>query len=282
MKYLFFFLLTCPIWAQQYTTEYLKMTGWQQLHLKGKVKSLKITSYEAETTDNKQLKALRLAEEEPIVQYLFDSEGKLTQREVYTAENTLSYTSHYSYNDAGRLALIRTPNIFGATDTTREETFEYGTNSQLLCYKDTYNGQVLEKRNYEYPAKGQQLTVYYSGGDFPFDRITYTYSAHRLAKEQQCEGSNCYRHDTYTYSANGNMIGKEIKNESVDYNYWCRYTYQYNSQGDCTSERVADALGEGSYIRYTYTYDSQKNIREKQIHNTNAPKIIKYDIVYYN
>ena len=61
MKYLFFFLLTCPIWAQQYTTEYLKMTGWQQLHLKGKVKSLKITSYEAETTDNKQLKALRLA-----------------------------------------------------------------------------------------------------------------------------------------------------------------------------------------------------------------------------
>ena len=133
MKYLFFFLLTCPIWAQQYTTEYLKMTGWQQLHLKGKVKSLKITSYEAETTDNKQLKALRLAEEEPIVQYLFDSEGKLTQREVYTAENTLSYTSHYSYNDAGMLTLIRTPNILGATDTTREETFEYGTNSQLLC-----------------------------------------------------------------------------------------------------------------------------------------------------
>ena len=195
MKYLFFFLLTCPIWAQQYTTEYLKMTGWQQLHLKGKVKSLKITSYEAETTDNKQLKALRLAEEEPIVQYLFDSEGKLTQREVYTAENTLSYTSHYSYNDAGRLALIRTPNIFGATDTTREETFEYGAHNELLSYKDTYNGQVLEKRNYEYPAKGQQLTVYYTGGDFPFDRITYTYSAHRLTKEQRCEGSNCYRHD---------------------------------------------------------------------------------------
>lgn len=154
MKYLFFFLLTCPIWAQQYTTEYLKMTGWQQLHLKGKVKSLKITSYEAETTDNKQLKALRLSEEEPIVQYLFDSEGKLTQREVYTAENALSYTSHYSYNDAGRLALIRTPNIFGATDTTREETFEYGAHNELLCYKDTYNGQVLEKRNYEYPTQG--------------------------------------------------------------------------------------------------------------------------------
>jgi len=257
--------------------------------LKGKVKKVKLKSYEAKEQSGTFVKSNLKVDEQC---WEYNIKSKLIVYSIYNADSKLSLIETYTYNSG---CMTEHKKII------RNITEEYST-----CKCDD-KGNVIENTEkvhlpgiatYKYNDKGKTIEEFFN---FPSDgswgKYTYTYNeSGNLIKVYQINQYNEESSYTYKYDAKGNKIesnskysnnsmkydvkGNRVeetsyKNGKIDYKLIYKYDQQgnvieslrYNSEG-CSNEKSI----------YIYVYDNFKNWIKKTSYTENNSFGIKENV----
>lgn len=278
-----------PFYNNKYTSSGLLTIG-----LKGKVKSVKQTSYKAEDSSGvirmgiKKNASLGVTVNSNF-NILFDDKGRIIKEKYYKTSGELEITSNHSYNN-----------------TYMEETDE----SDL-------NGKIQIHRSYKYNSKGEKIEsssflIYDDGGNFNNKMIfTYNDKGNLIGWDVYTTKNkiNLQRKSIYKYDDKGNQIennmytskgipaGKEtykydeIGNitEQIYYNNDCKtiekkLVFKYDKEGNVIlKEQYQPTDKISKKWVYKYKYDKNNNwIERVDFENENAMFILERELEYFD
>jgi hypothetical protein len=253
-------------WAQS-----AKKTDVEEGGLKGKVKSVKETYYEA---INKFGEVIKGKERYPPTLTRYDVKGNKTEWNGYNSDGSFSYKYTYKYDAKGNTIEKIEYNSAGSL----KSTWEYDNKGNNIEYNEYSSGGSLGKKViYKYDDKGNRIeqNEYNSDGSLR-EKSTFKYDAkeNRIERnEYNSRGSLRYK-STYKYDNKGNEIEWNEYNSAGGFDY--KYTYKYDAKGNNIEYKtyilVAGALYE-IFSTTLFKYDANDNVIEKiagdSVHNYN-------------
>lgn len=250
-----------------------KKTDWQKSNLKGRVKSLTTTEYDATEKFGEPVKA-GIKEKTETITIHFDSKGMITHPEkgtntvykydtrgnkieetTYGSDNsTIESKSVFKYDASGNV--IEEINYNSSGEQTEKKVNTYDVNGNLLVCKKSGNlfngtrnqGQALVSK-YKYDAYGRPIQYSVGIGDGELGSENYKYDAKGDVIETTAEtfnGVNIKKTYKYTYDANGNWITK------VSYSSSAYMNMKAESKADAITERVIEYFKDPAQIEKEY------------------------------
>ena len=250
-----------------------KKTDWQKNGLKGRVKSITTTVYNATEKFGEPVKE-GIKEKTEIITIQFDSKGMITHPEkgantvykydtrgnkieetTYASDNsTIDSKSVFKYDASGNV--IEEINYNSGGEQTEKKVNTYDVNGNLLVCKKSGNlfngtrnqGQALVSK-YKYDTYGRPIQYSVGIGDGELGSENYKYDAKGDVIETTAEtfnGVNLKKTYKYTYDANGNWITK------VSYSSSAYMNMKAETKADEITERVIEYHKEPAQIEKEY------------------------------
>ena len=205
----------------------------QELEVKGKVKSLRETSYKAINVSGKIQKGKRKTEnsDEKDSFISFNEKGNKIERIEYTSDGKTYEKLSYLYDDKG-----------------------YDT----IIYNEKDSHNLIAKYVHKYDEKGNLIERRHYNPDGSNDNIyTYKYDENKNLVEYNWfkKDGNFGSKDIYKYDTKGNML-EDATYKSDERLEW-KITYEYNDSGNCVEENTYK--GSKFYIKYLKKFDDKGN-----------------------
>ncbi|OSZ81279.1 hypothetical protein CAP36_08605 [Chitinophagaceae bacterium IBVUCB2] len=158
-------------------------------------------------------------------EYIFNEKGALTKKITKYPNGTLYFIEHYYYNPEG--VIIKT-----ASETADNPNLSY-------TEYDLQNGMAMESRQF---VNGNLV-----------NRMIYTYDLGKTLKNYNQQW-RVYPQENWMGKVNKHPIANtKIYNASGQLTHDRKYSYEFNSQGDCTKISYTDVVrGETISILITY------------------------------
>jgi len=209
---------------------------WQEMNLKGKVKSLTEIHYRIVKKSGQSQKTYKGKQT-----LLFNENGRLSQKIDFDDDPRISQVydrNLYLYNREERLVEIRG---YGADSTLR-----------MNClFKYDNNGNVIEE---DISGPDKRLDARYT---FLYDKSGKKIEMNRFNMKT---GGNHDLKEWYAYDLLGNLTEKNT--EHATGNFGSRYKYTYDSMDRIVEKNGFDFYSDGHNYEYkiNYRYDSQGNL----------------------
>ncbi|AFL96689.1 hypothetical protein ACQ1Q1_08150 [Ornithobacterium rhinotracheale] len=231
-----------------------KKTDAEEMHLKGKVKSVKQTTYKAVEKFGQVERGSESGFNNDNFYVVFNEKGNCIEEVRYNSEGNIDRKSTLAYDE-------------------KENCIE----------RVRYNaeGSIDEKMTLAYDDKGNKIEcVFYNSDDSIYSKSTYAYDEKGNCIEEVWYNSedSIDVKSTYFYDEKGNV----------------RTVVWYDSEGSMTRKNIYDYEGnqiqvdyynsEGKFYRetYTYEYDTHDNwIKKITYKNDKAESIAEREITYY-
>lgn len=266
----------------------------EEMNLKGKVKSIKETSffliYENGEVINSRIERENNSEKDKLI--LFNIDGNITIDKEYDSNKNLTSKVIYKYDNNGH----------------KTESILYDSNGNIISksiYKNDINGNKTEVINYnpnnsinnrvtyEYNDRGNKIKdEMYLQENNKYGLFTYKYDnigclieyGLYLRDANKLEDSNLYLESLEIYK--NDVDGNRIEAISYDSNNELRdkTTFQYDTNGNETEINQFGPNGTQIYFEYLqYGYDDQNNweIKIKPSDSNNNRYLIKRVFEYY-
>ncbi len=208
----------------------------EEMNLNGKVKSIKLNTYEVIKKNGEINKGKIIIDYESSQYFLFDTKGNKIEKSSYKYELDGSIDKYsYKYDDNGNKT---EENQYFYKDTTewklsKKHVYKYDNKGNLIEEGDYFSGNInsniTNKFTYKYDDKGNIIEQCYTHGDF----------------------KNIY---TYVYDDKGNMIEENLYNYSGsdDKGYSTKRIFKYDNQGNKIEDQFFKnkKLSDKSILKY--------------------------------
>ena len=251
-------------------------TDLEKRGFKGKVKSIKSTTYKAIEKFGK----IQKGEEVDKLLSIFNEKGNFTER-IYSKNGKIDSKQTYIYNDKGNI--IEQKEYDSDGNLKLQTTYNYDDNGNKI-EENTFGGYQTQKTTYKYDDKRREveslLTLSFQGINGSAElRITKEYDQ----KGNIIEEKNYNNHNKlsskgiYTYDERGNKIKEIFINlDSKKPEEKNIYIYDKNNNKIEVQKYISENLSEKTTIKY----DEKGNILEEHITDFNIKTSFK--IVYKN
>ena len=251
-------------------------TDLEKQGFKGKVKSIKSTTYKA----IEKFGEIEKGEEVDKLLSIFNEMGNFTER-IYSKNGKIDSKQTYIYNDQGNIIDKKEYDSDG--NLKLQTTYNYDDNGNKI-EENTFGGYQTQKTTYKYDDKGREveslMTLSFQGINGSAElRITKEYDQ----KGNIIEEKNYNNHNKlsskgiYTYDERGNKIKEIFINlDSKKPEEKNIYIYDKNNNKIEVQEYISENLSEKTIIKY----DEKGNILEEHI--TDFNKNMSFKIVYKN
>jgi len=260
----------------------------KKMDIYGKVKSIRVFSYEAVNKFGEILKGKRkiinsFSKDQNI---LFNEVGNQIEMDEYNSDGSLYRKYIYKYDDKrNRIE----ENIYKSDGSlSRKITFKYDYKGNQFeekwCNSD---GSLYEKRNNKYDKKGNQIEqkLYNSDGNFVSkNNSKFDGKGNRIEWNLYNPDGSLFSKNTSKYDDKGNNI--EFNSYLSDENFSKgdeKITYKYNDKGNPIEMIVYNSDGRLDIKRtYEYEYDNESNWILQIIFDDKIPQyILEREIEYY-
>lgn len=251
-------------------------TDLEKQGFKGKVKSIKSTTYKA----MEKFGEIQKGEEVDKLLSIFNEMGNFTER-IYSKNGKIDSKQTYIYNNQKNIIDKKEYDSDGILKL--QTTYDYDEKGNKI-EENTFGRFETQKTTYKYDDKGREveslITFSFQGIDGSVElRITKEYDQKgNVIEEKNYNNRNqLSNRNIFTYDERGNRI-KEIfidlnTNESEEKNI---YTYDKNNKKIEIQKYISKNLSEKTTIKY----DEKGNILEEHIIDFNRNTLFK--IVYKN
>lgn len=251
-------------------------TDLEKRGFKGKVKSIKSTTYKAIEKFGK----IQKGEEVDKLLSIFNEKGNFTER-IYSKNGKIDSKQTYIYNDKGNI--IEQKEYDSDGNLKLQTTYNYDDNGNKI-EENTFGGYQTQKTTYKYDDKRREveslITLSFQGINGSAElRITKEYDQ----KGNIIEEKNYNNHNKlsskgiYTYDERGNKIKEIFINlDSKKPEEKNIYIYDKNNNKIEVQKYISENLSEKTTIKY----DEKGNILEEHITDFNIKTSFK--IVYKN
>lgn len=251
-------------------------TDLEKQGFKGKVKSIKSTTYKA----MEKFGEIQKGEEVDKLLSIFNEMGNFTER-IYSKNGKIDSKRTYIYNNQRNIIDKKEYDSDG--NLKLQTTYDYDEKGNKI-EENTFGRFETKKTTYKYDDKGREveslITFSFQGIDGSVElRITKEYDQKgNVIEEKNYNNRNqLSNRNIFTYDERGNRI-KEIfidlnTNESEEKNI---YTYDKNNKKIEIQKYISKNLSEKTTIKY----DEKGNILEEHIIDFNRNTLFK--IVYKN
>lgn len=251
-------------------------TDLEKRGFKGKVKSIKSTTYKAIEKFGK----IQKGEEVDKLLSIFSEKGNFTER-IYSKNGKIDSKQTYIYNDKGNI--IEQKEYDSDGNLKLQTTYNYDDNGNKI-EENTFGGYQTQKTTYKYDDKRREveslITLSFQGINGSAElRITKEYDQ----KGNIIEEKNYNNHNKlsskgiYTYDERGNKIKEIFINlDSKKPEEKNIYIYDKNNNKIEVQKYISENLSEKTTIKY----DEKGNILEEHITDFNIKTSFK--IVYKN
>lgn len=252
------------------------------LGLKGKVKSVKYSSYDAESKFGEIKKGVRSNSRQDNRYYYFNEQGVKVEDGEYDSYNQIQTKRLYRYNDNGKL--IETRDFNSKDEFTGKTIYSIDDEENLIetsdfNSKNEFMGKIIYTRN----AKGNTIETnsYNSMGSLN-SKLKFEHDKKGRILESIYYGSDGKLRDkTYIkYNAKGKVA--EVKLITEDSIFIKNFKYENKEKDDMTSMIQYEGYLTMSKTIYRYEYDENGNWIQKISIEDEKPKLIEErEIKYY-
>jgi YD repeat-containing protein len=282
----------------------------KKLNLRGKVKSVKTTSFEAveksgEITKGAELKIYNYNERnETNYQYvLFEQSGRITESLFNTmgARDEAEIRNIIKYNDKGLIIENREYCVYGVSNEHTEvvTTFTYDKNNLLIEVKNGDNNSVCykyDKNGYKIEEKTIQKTIDENSKQI-IDNYEFVMNFKNDESGCKIEEYSTSNKNTFKYNGKKELVEEQqfsiLADGSLQLNTIC--IYKYDKNGNITDKTYKNGKGEISSWK-TYKYNENEFVQEiisfDNFRETNNKEFFKYEydnnknwikkIIYFN
>lgn len=245
-------------------------TDWDEWELKGKVKELTITVYEAHSAFGELQKDNIWYSK----QYHFTEDGKYSY--VLEGKGSMLYDWRSEYSYSGNEVVVtyyKNDFLNGKSIVTFNEN---GDIKRMTLYDSA--GKEKEKEEYLYNEKNQLVEKsYYRENELRYKDKDYVYNAEGLVKSYKTYNQDGLDHICQlTYDSQGRVIKNESYEPDGSKNIYSSVEKTYNQEGFLSSIKYAD----NPPHEYTYKYDSKGNFIIRNDYGMSST-IEERKIVYY-
>ncbi len=195
--------------------------------------------------------------------YEYDGYGEIIKELTFGINNAPVSYKEYTRDENGRITAMTSCVASDAENYTEEYKvfYEYGDSGLKLKETRKIGDAVASVTAYEYDADKLVREKHFEGESELIAEYAYEYdTAERMStciRTDYMEGGSVK--DTYTYDAEGRLIGKMSNDEAG--NVISRTEYTYDDKGNETKCSVYTAAGEPvSITKNEYSYDTPGNI----------------------
>ncbi len=258
-----------------------KKTAWEYDGLKGKVKTMRVTTYRLNAVTN------NISNNQKKYDFLikYNSNGNWIEYRSFNIDESTKWLEKPVYNEQGQV-ISRSDYSYENSDSILIRKFKYKNDNQgniieTIC-KDKEDS-LLWKQKFNYDNRGniieiQKLTAYDS---LEWKKTSQYNKANRIIEEIKSNSDSLISKSIYIYDSRGNNIEKRNydKNDSIK----IRIIYNYNKQRDYEEVKVYSIDNKlTERTAYKYKYDIKGNWTEKVKLVNDVPKTItKRQITYY-
>ncbi len=228
--------------------------GWDNYNIKGEVKTIRESSYNAVERFGKVEKGDEARRGKTLN---FDSNGKLTEEDIYIGVSlSAKVIHHYDEQNKGIESLIY--NASGSLDSKAIYHYDNKNNNLDVIYYNS-DGDFDYKFSYKYNDKGFNTEEYLYVDEVNYSyKITYKYDnkGKRIEKVKYKPSTSFQIRETYVNDDKGNNI----------------QTFMYDSDGICFAK-----------FTYKYEYDEKDNWIKQITYKDKKPvELTEREIEYYN
>ena len=247
----------CLVSCNQLEKKTEKKNDLTEENLKGKVKSIKETPYDAiEKFGQLEKGDVSYSVFFPSSFTIYNEKGNKIEVNGYNPDGSLYSKTTYKYDEKG--------------NKIEKNTYKYdGSLNYKTTYKYDEKGNKIEKNNYYYSGRLDSKTTYkYDEKGNNIEENIYYYDGYGYKT-------------TYKYDEKGNKIEKNIDGSVDRLGY--KYTYKYDEKGN-TIEQNIYYHGSRPAENYSYKYEYDKNnnwTQEIEYFNTIPVYITERIIEYY-
>lgn len=262
-----------------------KDTDLGNMQLKGKVNTLKVTTYNAYEKFGEPQKGEQEGDE---IRYTFNEKGYKTEKCRYTPEGKLQSKKTYTYDERGRLAEKTTEHKEGSI--RHEYFYEDGNLVKMLEY-DT-KGAFSIKYRYGYDEKGRNVeeNTYKADGSHMGKKV-YRYDRDGRRDEERTylnDSESIYIQKSMKYNVRHHLVEEQVthveeKRHETNRSLISKVNYKYNDDGIKTEKKVFDPEKKiENLYTYSYTFDKKGNWIKKNIVKDGTPTLImEREISYF-
>lgn len=234
----------------------------ERLLLKGKVKSLRQSSYVAVARGEEILRGAKQGE---FVDYLFDMDGWILSEKRYSDKGILQQTIDKTYGEEGNLMADTVSD--GKGDKISYTVYSYG-NDKRMRSKTVHNmdGTLLNKTVYKYDVEGNQVKEMTYGKDgrlyLEYDN-QYNAYGQLIQREAVIRPSDdaVYNKVVRLYNFNGRveMESVYLPSDSLQ----CNRSYKYAASGQIVSGTTCEVGKDVVSYKYKFYNDKQGNWKKR-------------------
>lgn len=258
-------------------------TDRAELLLKGKVKSIRQTSYIAVpkgvgTIDKGQKKG-------NFFSFKFDSEGRKTTTEHFSETGILQGSTEYIYNEEGNIQKEILKSAAGKAETTIQ--YLYGSegnlkNKSLL----NANGEIQRKGVFRHDSEGNCIhEIWFNQDGTKYSELRYQYDPYGqlIAKQVLLAPADAKNKEYEPFERVWNARGRMEEEWIGSPQNMKHYTYKYSTRGEIMSgTEPANDLSEVKYV-YKFFNDGQGNWKKRIKFINDVPVTYEErEYTYYN
>lgn len=262
----FSFIISALSFGQQALSEALPPQKF-----KGKVKSSRVTQYQAVEKEKNIEKGVILEEN-----YLaeFSEQGKMTSMISFNEKNQPIIKSLFTYTEDNQ-PLYQV--IFQGIYPRRKWFFKYDDRKNKTQVIFVFDNDTI-KTNYVYDAKNQLVeeSVFDKGIEIKKTEFSYDNKGNKVSETFYSEGK-FWNKKTYSYNDKGQEIETILYNDKniID----LHFKFRYDSKGNKIEELTLEPNGAIS-TRTAFEYNSDKLLILKEIYNNQNALVKKYTYAY--
>lgn len=255
------------LFLTSFTSDNKKTNDWEINKLKGKVKTMKESSYKAITTVSGAIikdtnKTEYVANKDKYI--IFNESGYRIEEMRFTKNGDVAYTFKFTYDENQKIK--EGSLLHDNPEYVSGYSYIYNEKGELKQEKITdYLGNLMYKSIYIYDDKGNIAE---------YQRYDYTVEAYYDYDEyydDYYEVDYIYDKYIYTYDPSGNVISESYYGEETSSNY--KYLYTYNDKGKMIEHAYYNQ--DSTLIEIAkYTYDTKGNVIEEKYY-TNGTTLDK-------
>lgn len=302
MKKIIFALLLSILCSKLYSQEIiLNAENLRTIGLKGKVKTMKETSFTAKKTTSGIIKStkgwqytfeydsesffdtlgnlvlennLNLGKKEAVYSIQYDSLHRIS------AVNRQQLSHHFAYDSLNRISSSYKTDPRSKTLQTSYFTYDYNTKNQLIKAEEFNENTSISVESFLYDTLGNLVSRELKRGPHT-ETHRYTYNADQLLVKDEWKDNEEGTLETtsYSYKNKEKILEHWIEFENGKSNGYIDDTFE---NGNIVLSTEVEADGTASYPeQYTYEFDSHGNWIRKTIHTEEEYFIVERIIEYY-
>jgi hypothetical protein len=285
MKKIILSLITAMVFASAYPQSVLK-NDLQELHLKGKVKSMHESFYDAVDKSGEIVKGKKTAKDDDVeTRVTFNDKGYKTEDARFDHHGIPAMVLTYAYDDKSNRIEEARYNTVGTLVHKAKFAYKYNDSGKVIEKDEVSDTSRLSKQSetYVYDAKGNLVEEnWYITVGIVISKTTSKFDDKgNIIETAHYNDRTPEMRVTYKMGNDGKLAEETWYNKGTKFNIM--YTYKYDDKGNKSEMNWCKENGK-SFKKWTfkYVYDNNNNwTQEIQFKNDKPYKITERTLEYF-